>query len=599
MSLHLDSIDQSTLNRLIGKSLDLSVKIKKFMHTYSVVPTATFFRNEAVDRYKNILPHLYGDGSAMARLRETLQNSNDSGSTEFSVSAMVFDDETQLEKLQATGLFVRWQDNGCWKDGKGIRSTFDMVKNSFLSMDGSTKGAGLDGGFGVGRFIIVFCAPFWLMTTENLLVIGNYNQFLICCRTCLEEVVGPCCDGCKTTASDFPTGTSIMVNYPDLKTRRGLDNYIITCSEHYLPFCNLPKLTIRLTLLDGRVVTTPPYKPDSIIHKGDNFDVYKLKTDDTPDRPVYMVCTAGGVPMFSKVLYTGGAENGYFLVTLKPVVTYTDFDQSRAMLSGRVGRELSTFLSDQSTKVGSHDIDQDSHMYVRSRNDPLDLLNIETFQCSGTGVHDATDDDKNDMGGPLEFQLFFRDGFNMDNIADEFKPATLSCKAVALLLSWTVCIHEAFEASELLMGHFSVGFVFSGSTRAMMLGNTFFINPTMVEDECDGIDVTNHAVVGSLAGCAAHEICHQVYQGHDGGFASMHTSVVQKMLGKHLKNNADTLIRSCKKTNAVAKTVVRLKRRRRKVCRRVKKTTVILIEDSDSDSDTPPAQRMKMSEISS
>lgn len=133
-----------------------------------------------------------------------------------------------LDKLEAKPHLVCFEDQGLWCP-LGQYFTYKVCTQYFLQMNGSSKDTTgqADGGFGVGRFVILFCAPFWCMTVRHLLVLGHYNCFKVLCRRCWQPVSGAQCFLCHLHESDVPRGTTIYVNYKDLMFKEQVDAYLI------------------------------------------------------------------------------------------------------------------------------------------------------------------------------------------------------------------------------------------------------------------------------------------------------------------------------------------------------------------------------------
>jgi hypothetical protein len=91
------------------------------------------------------------------------------------------------------------------------------------SKDQAGQAGQTDGGFGVGRFVILFCAPLWCMTARHLLVLGHYNCFKVMCRRCWEPLAGAQCASCHLHEKDVPQGTTVYSNYQNLTDKVHVD----------------------------------------------------------------------------------------------------------------------------------------------------------------------------------------------------------------------------------------------------------------------------------------------------------------------------------------------------------------------------------------
>jgi hypothetical protein len=108
--------------------------------------------------------------------------------------------------------------------------------NASKDMRAPSSGSISDGGFGVGRFVILFCAPLWLFTTRHLLVLGHYNIYKIICRRCFAPVFqGSGCTTCGLLEADTPVGTTFLVNYHHLN----LDHFFDQLAIDYLRYTDV------------------------------------------------------------------------------------------------------------------------------------------------------------------------------------------------------------------------------------------------------------------------------------------------------------------------------------------------------------------------
>jgi len=248
-----------------------------------VAPSATFFQRE-LSRYVNILRH--ASCPYLVSAREVIQNSSDAGTTSLDIDTINLRDEyaehASLVELKASPTFVTFADNGRWCAADKY-DTYSKCIEFFLRMNGSSKdGVNGDGGFGVGRFVIIFCAPLWFFTARHFLVVGHFNVFLVLCRKCFEPVKGNDCSFCGLHERDTPPGTKFAVNYADLL----VNDYFTVLELDYLRYCNLSYPIY----LQGCRIKKPEIS--KVIHQGPWFTVSKTKVTDIES--VYIIRTASG-----------------------------------------------------------------------------------------------------------------------------------------------------------------------------------------------------------------------------------------------------------------------------------------------------------------
>ena len=307
-----------------------------------VMPTAEFFKRDEY-RYFGILPHS-ANPSRLAAVRELLQNCSDASTEEFCLDLFILDlPLNMIEPLNASNIFLHARDTGLWCP-PGVFETFAKCSKFFLCMNGSSKDQpGCDGGFGVGRMVILFGAPLWLLAVRHMLVIGHYNSFKIVCRKCFRSLAGDKCAACGLHESEVSKGTSFLISYESFKSPSKLQRdaqslfaeyYLKSINEEYFLFCKM-KFPIKC----GKDVTEP-LKISKKIYQGEWFSVSKLEVNDATTA-VYVVRTASGVVMFSRMLHSPGTEKGMFAVDLLPRVNYRHFDQARQTLLDDPGVEVS------------------------------------------------------------------------------------------------------------------------------------------------------------------------------------------------------------------------------------------------------------------
>jgi hypothetical protein len=515
-----------------------------------VLPCNTFFQQE-FSRYNNILPHL--SEKYVVSVREALQNSADAGTTSlkietYDLTGQISPPSVQaLQTLDALPQFVSFEDDGRWCP-EDKYDTYNKCITYFLKMNGSSKdGQHGDGGFGLGRFVILFCSPLWLMTVRQILIIGHYNCYVVLCRRCNEKIKSESCAVCNLHERDTPAGTTFFIHYPGLH----LDNFAQILRTFYLNFC---QVTFPI-YLNNQVLPSVTYT--KTIHKDTYFVVSKT---DAPNYnqvyPVYLVCTASGVPMFSRFLYNRSSEKGFFVVTLAPSINYLCFDQARQSLIGPAGCALNTFFSQHDGVFTTSDVNKDILEIARGPKATtaltLDLSGVSLLppQSSSSSsctqdehhtrdehhtqdehhhdvgqafqqppyspaysptspVNNAPEEDEKGRGehhtqecdhcftrslelrnikqypGALQCYYFFRGGKTMETIDAIWRPGH-SQTQIYVLLIWTSTLRQVLRSLDLSAQKFQVGFVFDASTLAMVEHASdpiFYINPELLVKE--------------------------------------------------------------------------------------------------------------------
>lgn len=529
-----------------------------------VVPSNRFFLKEEL-RYTSIFKHFYGC-KALAAVREITQNSNDAGTSRLDVKALsinTLDSVTNdnLAYLQASASFVVFSDTGVWCPEDQYR-TYDICTQFFLRMNGSSKDkrSDADGGFGVGRFVIIFCAPLWVFTARHLLVVGHFNCYKVLCRRCLSAISGPHCFHCHLHERDTPRGTTFMVNYKELADGTiGLSYYLDRAVRQYFRFCN----TSFPIFVAGKQVT--PMSPTSTIYRDHQgyFVCSKLgyptsadnkQEEEEAKHAYYMVTTSAGVLMFSERVYGENSAPGFYRVAMDQNTSFTDFDQSRATLIGPRGTSFRNFLSIREGDHGNNDVDKDHRFWVQGAStqnlfggssSSSAAQSIIAFPSPSVSISpssapssEAEIKDEHKVQGPVECFYFFRNGATMDNIDSKWRPGN-SFDQVYMLVSWTVALQSALTAAGCKDRPFSCGFVFDDKTLAMKQGPTFYINPVEIDKSVGGLSkFTRHKTMGFLIARAAHEVSHLFHTNHNAGFASAMTDIMAQMTTTELSSGS-------------------------------------------------------------
>ena len=539
-----------------------------------VVPTEAFFQREEL-RYTSIFDHS-NKAQALAAAREVLQNSSDAGTDRLDVFSVVLEEqlwqfeldtgaidvhpcEKNLEELNAGHEFIGFSDTGVWCPEDQYQ-TFEVCTNYFLKMNGSSKdGVSGDGGFGVGRFVILFCAPLWFFTARHMLVMGHYNCFKIMCRRCLSLLDGPQCDKCGLHERDTPRGTTILANYSDLNGFLSSQDYLIRARDEYYRFC---RTTFPIFVAGQQV---QPVTVCKTIAREEWFVCCQFDLDHA--NACYMVRTSAGVLMFSKRIWNSNSAPGYFVVELDAKVNFKMFDQARQGLIKQPGEALRKFLSARDGDHGSNDMDKDHKVCVTG----LSMLKSLSLRSQAENKSSAAPRlvlaGENKLRavpavaevpvqvGPVECKYFFRGGKTMDNIDAIWKPGR-HVQQVYLLLGWTLALDEAHDALKLKKPDFEVGFVFDADTLAMKEGNTYYINPELMMEEIGNFSKINRfKTMGYLIARAVHEVSHVLYHNHDAGFASVMTDGMSQTLMMELSGSKSALSTKDMKIRSIARRV--------------------------------------------
>lgn len=558
-----------------------------------VMPTRTFFENEE-RRYTNIFSMNTLHSSRLAAPRELLQNSSDAFTDRFAVDTFHWDMATAptydinierikqyCQELECRLLFVRVADTGRWCD-PSVEDTYTKCLKYFLSMNGSSKDVVAaaaassststvrrqDGGFGVGRLVILFCAPFWCFTARHLLVVGHFNQFRILCRRCWSALSGAQCETCHLREKATPFGTTFLVHYKHFQAPADLEAYERLLNFGYYRFC---RVTFPLAVNQKAVV---PYASGVTIHRGTLFVVSKIELGEDRTQVIqfygyphsnefncglYLVRTANGVPMFTRIIFSDETEPGMFFVDLHASVTFQDFDQSRQTLQNEVGREFSSFIAQRSNTQSSRDIDHDFERYV-SGVEPLLVavqaaLDARPAKARRKTEADASDERKGPAPvdqlppfpadttsvvwpGFLRHILKFTGGRTLDNVQRTWLPGQ-SWEQIYLLLLWTEVLNLVVDSS--FVNDFNVGFLFAVDAEAMMAWHNgslrFYLGPEPLQTEVVACDDTvplnaeeklrrtfdaahRDRLVAAVISNAIHEVTHINQKNHNAEFAT-------------------------------------------------------------------------------
>jgi hypothetical protein len=525
-----------------------------------LIPSATFFQRELM-RYVSILKHSHSQYLVSAR--EVVQNSSDAGTNVLYIDGLDLTSGhsncNMLKDLQAFPRFVRFSDAGRWCP-EGSFDTYDKCVKYFLRMNGSSKDGVLgDGGFGVGRFVIIFCAPLWFFTTRHLLVMGHFNMFLVVCRRCFIEIRGAECQTCGLHERDTLPGTTFAVNYGDLH----IPDYFETLNLDYLQFCKsaFPIFLNQKPIQLAKTVKT--------IFQGEWFTVHKTDVKEEYCA-VYIIRTSTGIPMFSRQLHNKNSEKGYFLVDLVASVNYTNFDQARQSLVNGPGIALEEFFSKQDGIWATHDLKQEhkekiqgTSMYQRlyppaatssssssssransppprERDDYTSPTSPSYCPCCVERhcvCGEVPEEKLKQHEGPVQCLYYFRNGKTMENIDEMWKPGK-SLEQVYMLLAWTAALREVLTSHPdcpIEANDFQVGFVFDKSTTAMVQNKNFYINPELLFTKLGHLKKSNrHKFIAYVIARALHEVSHLQCSGHDTAYASELTENISDFLAQEL-----------------------------------------------------------------
>lgn len=551
-----------------------------------VLPTRTFFENEE-RRYTNIFTYRTQYSCQLASPRELLQNSADAGTQRFDVDTISLTaDEQHCAELECRFHFVRTADTGRWCHSlaEEARGTYAKCLEYFLSINGSSKHSGRpgepsasDGGFGVGRLVILFCAPLWLFTARHLLVVGHFNQFRILCRSCLTRIAGPQCAQCGLREHATPLGTVFMVHYKMFHTAADLTAYARLLRYGYYSFSGV-SFPIRLNQ-----TLVASFSSAGVIHRGRLFQVCKIEFGDAlrdvtefygsvcdPLRftyGMYMVRTAQGVPMFTKIIYSDQTEVGMFYVDLDASVSFRDFDQSRQSLQNDVGHEFDMFIAMRSHSCTSRNLDQDVDQYVSGLEPWLECVKPATSaRCRRPrrGSRKSPDDNAPVprvrppppppvWEGFVRHTLKFTCGRAVHNVPLVWLPGH-SWQQIYLLMLWAEVLNRVVPPR--LVHQFRIGLMFSERTEAMLEtvpGDTcvFYLDPEQLQSSilrCAKVQAMHteeklsfvfdekhrQLLVAAVISDAVHEVTHLEHAEHNEQFASAMNVHFTKVLAQRL-----------------------------------------------------------------
>ncbi len=478
----------------------------------AVVPSKRFWQQEH-SRYVDI----FGRHSAVvAPIRELLQNSSDSGCSyvHLDVCSISHSSDQILHQMEAVADFVYFADDGRWCEQGSQETTYERCCNRFLYMNGSSKSTTNDGGFGVGRFVILFCSPMWFFTVKNIMVMGHYGSYQVLCRRCLADLVSPLCGKCGLIEDECPDGTTFLIHYPFVLAQH-FPLFLKTIHHRFLRYA--------LTHFEIHVesVHLLPVSTEREIFNCNWFRVFKL--NERYQKALYVIRTFKGVPMFSVSLRNVNSEKGVFIVELVEMVHCQHFDQARQTLVGEPGLALRQFLSERDGCLVSFDISRDFLVDVKGLC-PFEMLGIQFSNQAETDVAKRVEQ------GLFACRYLFRNDMTMDNIPELWKPQSRSFEQVYILLLWISCL-------VLVRPHnraFRVGFVFEKKTKAFILQDTFFINPLLLVDVSD--KQQRYALLGDLSASALHEHTHydNDSSNHDDTFAATISDLTSLFLEKQL-----------------------------------------------------------------
>lgn len=531
-----------------------------------VVPTRTFFEGEE-RRYSSIFS--FFDCGRFAAHRELLQNSSDAKTTIYSLTTVDLTSKVipETTELEATNRFIMVQDSGEWCP-REERGTYEKCFKYFLTMNGSSKnnaskdntsksGLKADGGFGVGRLVILFCAPLWMFTARHMLVIGHFNSFKILCRRCFQTLNGQC-SHCNLDELETPLGTTFLINYAHFKSERDVDSYCSNFTNGYYRFCG----TSFSIQLNG--VPVDRVEKGATIYRGQKFTVSRVVFPDNKclrevaslygsidsedqgviDSGVYMIRTALGIFMFTRTIHSEEAEKGIFFVDLDASITFKDFDQSRQTLLNDMGNELSDFLAKRSTSHTSHNIDMDHQLHIEGHSpfsgDDVKSMEVVQAACERPELSQKR---RAPVQGLVQSVYQFRDGKTEADIKPLWQPGK-SWEQCYVLMLWAEIINLLLPSidAQRFVSNFKVGFCFSSSTEALMERKsdstvTFFINPELLvervgkdSEEAAFKRENREALVAFLLSDAIHEVTHLKVVEHCSMFASVMTDLTYSAL---------------------------------------------------------------------
>ncbi len=517
---------------------DKSIELMKELG--AVLPGNTFWEREEL-RYVHTMPSY---SNLVIPVRELLQNSSDAKTTEFHVRAH----DIQQHR------FVSFADTGRWCPADEDR-TYDVCKEYFLFMNGSSKAETKnDGGFGVGRFIILFCAPLWFFTTRHMLVMGQYGTFQILCRRCYHPLKGSRCEECFLAEQNTPVGTVFYIGYKSLGQME-FSQYLDRITRHYLKFCNM---AFPIYVENKQIIPLPTTK---LVFQGPWFTVHLIESASYTSN--FIVRSALGTPMFTRTIYQ--SESGTFAVDLSPLVNYTHFDQARRSLVGEPGRAFDLFIESRQGTFGvSANLLLDVH-HSSQGVDPvafcaeevelkpnksdqaeiiiaaLETLPANTRKTTGNGI--------------LTCEYFFRNGQTFEQMDPRWRPDASTDDHILLILLWVRCLFLCLGNA-----NFAVGFVFDNDCLALKMGDTYYVNPDLAMQKVE----QPSEMPLYLWSLAVHETTHRYSERHDELFASLLTQAIFTTSVRNLetKDLSKMASRAKKQVKAVRRQAKNLARER-------------------------------------
>ena len=482
-------------------------------------------------RYKQVFEHTSYPHLVVAR--EVLQNSVDAGATDFNVTSRDFPTVVLPPSLRAQPFFVLWQDNGLWSTGdkqgrsssSSSSSTYDRCVNYFLCMNGSTKpqhSEAQTGGFGVGRFVILFNAPLWVMTTRHMLIVGHYHYYQILCRSCQAPLAGDMCSHCRLAETDTPRGTSMLVNYSWTTSSDALGTYLTNMRQAYFRYCN-PKITLRM---HGQSMSHIPNRKLVARHARHKLKAYHIGASSSA---YHLVRTANGILMYSHMA-ADSSVSGVYVVELPSSVTYMDFDQARQTLHGKVGTQVTQFLTRLQDNLNHHDVEaiHEQHfpgfMQVTQQFTPLRKVLADVQPVTTVTAN-----------------CLYHNGYTADTVPDIWNLSDPTYEATFVLVAWAYTLGEVVRRLQLTSEHgvqpWSIGYIFDDGVRATLKDRTFYINPMELTRTLDIKFLAagtprklRKPLWGWLIACALHEVSHLRSKLHDVKFAAFVTHITASTL---------------------------------------------------------------------
>lgn len=526
------------LNDLLKRSLEHhNVTQKAIRNLGAVAPSNDFWKKEEL-RYSGIF---HKNSNILASVREVLQNSSDAGTDHLDI---VYKD---LDGIS----FIGFKDNGRWCP-EDVFVTYEKCHDYFLWMNGSGKSAesnGTDGGFGCGRFIILFCSNFWCFTARHMLVYGHYGSFQIVCRNCMEPINSEYCSACQLHEKNTPVGTTFLVNY-DFLVNLPAEKYAKAVTEGFLRYTNT-KFPIKI---QNQLITPAPIS--KTIYQCEYFTAKKLDISEK-SKSLYIVRTDKGIPMFSRNLYNSMSEKGIFVIDLAAHVNYTSFDQARQSLIGPVGEKFTTYMESRNGAFVSANIVLDHALRVIAPSISLDSLeNKSDSSSSSTYIALTEPESERRMVGPISCIYFFRNGTTLDTIPTKWRPG-YSWHQIYILLAWKECLQIVITAHNIVIPKYDVGFVFDSTTAALKSGNAFYINPVLLARKLnENFNKPSKVnIMAYLLSRAMHEVAHVYTPNHDEFFVSQMTEIANSTLVSQFQS--PSLLRKDEKLRKAAKILYR------------------------------------------